>query len=65
MEWKAIIAQGFLTFVAVVVGVKFFGPDNTQNIEFIQKSILEHIQRIDNQVADSGGSCSFAYGKLG
>ena len=55
MEWKAIIAQGFLTLVAVVVGVKFFGPDNTQQLEFIQKSILEQTQRLDNQAVDNGG----------
>jgi len=53
MEWKSIFLQSFLTFVAVLVGIRFFIPDNTQQLEALQKSFSDQIQILDSQKSES------------
>ena len=56
MEWKSILVQSFLTFIAVIVGIRIFIPDNTQQLEALQKSISDQIQSLDSQKSESAPS---------
>jgi hypothetical protein len=56
MDWKTALANSFLTFIAVVVGVRYFSPDTVQQLNSFQKQIVERIQEVSNHIQDLSSS---------
>lgn len=55
MQWKSVLSglsNPILIFAAVILGVRFFSPDVSQQLQTVQKPIDERIQEILNHIKD-------------
>lgn len=52
IDWKTIVLQTLLTFVAVLVGIKFFAQDPSNGVKAHQEAYTIHMRYLDSRLSE-------------